>query len=430
MMTISQNRFLPPVLSLPDLDALEWKSMAEMIRFRENSRPKELLDEQVIVKQMGKRQIVLIADPVAAEEILFRRADQFPKAAIQKKLGHAAFGPGLSGTVGAQNQRQRHAFKPLMVGEQVRIMAEVAKEAADAAVSRYLKAGRIDLGYEMAELAMQIIWATLLGPGRYEGRDPIVAEVITELYAHPKGDFISATGIVRRLADHFEESGRWKRLADDNPLAAITNPDGWTGKHPMSQEELRANAVVMAASGHVTTGLTLAWSAWLLGLFPDDQRRVVQEVDNDEHQESGSFLRQVVNETLRLFPPGAETMRDALSTMQVADQTINPGDLVIVSFYALHRHHRLWQNPDAFQPQRFAAESPEPVMPTAFLPFSGGPGGCLGERLAWAEMLAVLGTLFRHTRVETDPVEADKVGLCPGTCIYPEGALRAQLHPR
>ncbi|MBF0623072.1 MAG: cytochrome P450 [Magnetococcales bacterium] len=429
-MASTKKSIQPPALSLPDMENLNWNSMAEMIRFRENTRPKQLLEEQVIARRVGHRKLVLIAEPEAAEKVLYSHADQFPKAAVQKKLGHAAFGPGMSGTAGKQNQRQRNAFKPLMSGSHVRTMRAVAKQAAEAEVPRYLEAGRIDLGYEMAELAMQIIWSSLLGAGQWEGRDPVVTETVTALYAHPKEDFVTAADIVRKLAHHFEETGRWKKLTDDNPLKAITNPEGWTGAHPMSQEEVRANAVVMAASGHVTTGLTLAWSAWLLGLFPEHQAKVYQEASNGSSEEPRSFLRQVVNEALRLFPPGAETMRDAKGRLQVGDQMIEPGDMVIVSFYALHRHRRLWQQPDEFRPERFSPESSEPVMSSAFLPFSGGPGGCLGIALAWAEMLAVLSTLFHRTRIDVDPEDAEKVGLCLGTCIYPDRSLHVQVKPR
>lgn len=425
------SNFSPPSLSLPDLSAINWSSPADMIRFRAESRPRQLLEEPLLIRWFGKRQVALISDPVAADEVLFKKSNQFPKAAVQQKLGHAAFGPGLSGTAGTQNRRQRRAFSPLMSERQASVMKSVAEQATKAALTRWLEAGTIDVAYEMAELALQIIWATLLGPGIYEGRDCAVQETVQGLNAHARGDFIAAAGIVRRLAHHFEVTGRWKRLQDDNPLAAITRPQGWNSRNlVLSQEEIRANAVVLAASGHVTTGLTLAWVTWLLGLYPEHQERCRLEADRGESDGQHSFLRQVVKETLRLMPPGAEAMRDAETHLHVAGEDIEPGAIVLVSFYAMHRHRRHWHQPDAFVPDRFAPGSPEPVMRSAYLPFSAGPAGCSGALLAWAEILSVMDSVLRETRINVDVNLAAKVGLTAGTCIYPSEALYVQLSPR
>ncbi|MGN7613497.1 cytochrome P450 [Magnetococcales bacterium HHB-1] len=423
--------FSLPDFSLQDVNTLHWKNASEMIRFREETRPHQLLEKPIVIKKMGRRQIALIAEPKAADDILFRRTDAFPKASIQKKLGHHAFGPGLSGTVGEQNLRQRRAFHALMTGDtSLKMMRQVAQDATKDAIDRYLRSGTIDLSYEMAELALQIIWATLLGPGIYEGRDPMVTQTVKALYHHPKGDFVTAAKIVKKLSYHFESSQRWRTLHPDNPLSEVTNPEGWQRQNAMSQEELRANVTVMAASGHVTTGLTLAWVIWLLALFPEHQAQVYQEIQENSCEEDHAFLRQVINETLRLYPPGAETMRDAKESLTVDRHVIHPGALVIVSFYALHRHQKLWSVPNQFRPERFSATSKEPVARAAFLPFSGGPGGCSGPALAWVEMISVLKTFFQHIKVNINPKEARQVGVTAGTCIYPDRALRVHLTPR
>ena len=117
---IMTSEIFVPSLEFFPLEKVDWPSSSELIRFRESSRPREILSEKVIIKSLGRRNVAIIADPVAAQKVLISKSESFPKALVQQKLGKSAFGPGISGTLGEQNKRQRKALQTLVSSKQVR----------------------------------------------------------------------------------------------------------------------------------------------------------------------------------------------------------------------------------------------------------------------------------------------------------------------
>lgn len=422
---IMTSEIFVPSLEFFPLEKVDWPSSSELIRFRESSRPREILSEKVIIKSLGRRNVAIIADPVAAQKVLISKSESFPKALVQQKLGKSAFGPGISGTLGEQNKRQRKALQTLVSSKQVRSVSSISEEIANDAVTRWLALGRIDLYREMSELALQITWCSMFGAGQYHGRDNIVTEVINELHACPKSDFVSSADVVRKLVKHFESTERWKSVINTNPFSKISCPFGWQSNNHLSQEELRANALVFAASGHVTTGISMAWTSWLLGQDQALQSEVLKDsyLDDNKH----SMLRDVINETLRLFPPGPEVMRDSSEAIQIDDTHVPAGSMLIISIYALHRHKLLWNSPDQFIPSRFQTDLP---VPGSFLPFSGGTYGCSGPGLAMAEMISVIFACLKKIRFRVDKADAAMVKLEPGICLYPGSKLIATIEKR
>lgn len=417
----------PPRLALAPLAAMRWRSAADMIRFRAETRPAELLERPAIVARFGKRVVALVADAPAAHRILGPHQASFPKAQLQSALGRAAFGPGISGVGGACNARQRQALSWATAGGRGRALGDIAAEAAEDAVARWRRAGRIDLYREMSALALQIVWASLFGDERWHGADPAVDAASDRLRACRVDDFVASGQVMRDLARHFEDSGRWRMTPPDNPFHAIACQDGLAGDAPLSRAELRANAAVFAGSGHVTTGLCMAWTAWLLAGHPADQDRVADEIGGQGAGRS-PWLRAAMSEALRLFPPGAETMRDARAPLRAGDQDIPAGALLLVSIYALHRGPARWAAPDDFSPGRFGPGAARPE-PGAYLPFSGGADGCPGAGSAWAEALPVLRRVFARLRLSPGP-DAAATGLAPGICIYPDRPLTVEVAPR
>ncbi|WP_221795963.1 cytochrome P450 [Oceanobacter mangrovi] len=421
-----------PRLKFAAAQEIDWLALSasELIRFRQNNRPVELLEQPFHQLQFGERTLVFIADPAAAHEILVTHTDDFPKAVVQQRLGSQAFGPGISGTLGARNERQRIALKALVSAKQAQQVGEVAKAATQDAIQRWLATGEIDLYREMSELALQITWDSLFGNNQYQGRDPVVTRTIDELHQADKSDFVTSANIVARLTQHFHDSGRWQLLPQDNPLRAIADEQGWPTAPGLSQAEVKANALVFAASGHVTTGLTMAWCGWLLGLHPDIQQdlaeRLLADPDDDQHRRA---LRNVVNETLRLFPPGTDVMRDAKRAITIQGQEFPAGSMLLVSLYFLHRHHKLWDQPDQFNPQRFAPDA-SPIAKGSFMPFSGGNYGCSGMSVAWSEIMAVMTECLRSVQFDVSPASASQQRLEPGVCLYPTSALRCRVTKR
>ena len=105
------------------------------------------------------------------------------------------------------------------------------------------------------------------------------------------------------------------------------------------------------------------------------------------------FLRQIIKETLRFYPPAALISRTAMAADMLCGRNVQKGDTVIIPIYALHRHHLLWQDPDAFNPEGFA--DAKKLERYAYLPFGDGPRLCIGSNFAMNEAIIILASLLK-----------------------------------
>ncbi|MGY3388946.1 cytochrome P450 [Bradyrhizobium sp. USDA 3311] len=185
--------------------------------------------------------------------------------------------------------------------------------------------------------------------------------------------------------------------------------DPETGKG-FSDEQLIDEVATMILAGHETTATALFWALYLLALDPDTQEEVASET-RGEHLDSMAdidrqkFTRAVIEETMRLYPPAFLIARAARAKDNAAGIEIGRGDIIMIAPWLLHRHEKLWDQPNAFVPKRFmSTEAPDRF---AYLPFGAGPRVCVGAPFAQAESVLALARLigaFRVELVDTVPV--------------------------
>jgi cytochrome P450 len=162
----------------------------------------------------------------------------------------------------------------------------------------------------------------------------------------------------------------------------------------------------MLVAGHETTAVALFWACYLLAHSPRWQERVASESAACDLGPDGAaaalanlpITRAVIEEAMRLYPPAYVVVRQAIGPDRLADRTIEPGTVVMAAPWVLHRHRRLWPNPDAFDPSRFMAETPPSRF--TYLPFGVGPRVCIGAPLALTEAAIVLASLMQRFRIE------------------------------
>jgi unspecific monooxygenase len=194
-------------------------------------------------------------------------------------------------------------------------------------------------------------------------------------------------------------------------LYAAHDPE--TGKG-FSAEQLRDQIATMILAGHETTAVTLFWSLFLLASAPDEQQRVAEEargvtITPDNAMDAVSRLvrtRAVISEALRLYPPAFTLVREAIRADRAGDIDIPRHAVLMIAPWVLHRHQRLWRDPDAFDPDRFMPDSPQPSR-FAYLPFGAGPRVCVGAQFAMTEVTLVLAMLVRELQislVDQEPV--------------------------
>jgi cytochrome P450 len=206
-------------------------------------------------------------------------------------------------------------------------------------------------------------------------------------------------------------------------LAAARDPD--TGA-PMSEQQLIDNLLTFLAAGHETTAKALTWSLYLLARAPQWQERIRSEVQavtagrpiDAGHIDQLVITRAVLKEAMRLYPPAPIMTRVAAEDVELAGEKLRAGSLIFIPIFAVHRHRRLWPDPDRFDPERFTPEREATYARTQFMPFGFGARTCIGMSFAMLEGIALLGTLVAGARFGWDGRHA------------PEPISRVTLRPK
>lgn len=422
----------------------------------------------ILSGRTGKRWHMLM-DPDALKHVLRDRLADYPKSLVTKLVLGPAIGKGMFIAEGAEWQWQRRTAAPVFTHRNVAGLAPVMTAAAERACARLepCVGGAANMFDEMVTATFEVISDVTFsgGPGfdRAEVHRAIEAYIasaarvsLLDVIGAPAwvprpGRIFGSRGIgqTKALADRAIEARRLagarfaKDLGNDagkdsgkdsgppdllDLLLAGADPE--TGQQ-MTTEELRDNLLTFIVAGHETTALTLSWALYLCAFDP-----VVQEEAREEAQSvlqgraatvedlaSLPLTRRIIDETLRLYPPAAFLSRTAMAEDELCGREVRPGDNILMPIYALHRHHRLWEDPDAFNPARFA--DPRAVPRFQYLPFGDGPRICIGMSFALQEAVIILATLLARYRFTEAPGSEPKPVLI--LTLRPEGGVWLKL---
>ena len=197
---------------------------------------------------------------------------------------------------------------------------------------------------------------------------------------------------------------------------------------------MRTNIVTFIGAGHETTANALSWSLYLLSQDERARERVEQEVDevlgrgrSSRSIWSGSSTRVVIDEAVRLYPPAPYMSRTAIADDRIGDLEIPAGSMVVIAPYVLHRHKKLWDEPDAFRPA-FPAGEPRRDRPLRLSAVRSRPRVCIGASFSLQEAVIVLATIARSVRL--DLVEGHEVVPVQRITLRPRGGLPMRLTQR
>jgi unspecific monooxygenase len=190
-------------------------------------------------------------------------------------------------------------------------------------------------------------------------------------------------------------------------MGAARDPE--TGE-AFTDAQLGDQIATMILAGHETTATALFWALYLLALDPATQEQLATEVKganlNDVTDvERLKFTRAVVDETMRLYPPAFLIARAASGPDTIAGLPVKKNDIILIAPWLLHRHEKLWRDPNAFVPSRFMTGTPPDRF--AYLPFGVGARVCIGAHFALVEATLALAKIigsFRVALVDKEPV--------------------------
>ncbi|UWR22933.1 cytochrome P450 [Sulfitobacter sp. S190] len=382
--------------------------------------PDAALDAPILSGRTGKRWH-MVMDPPAIRQILLERLDNYPKSDVTKNLLAPAIGESLFIAEGSHWRWQRRAAAPAFSHRNVTALAPVMTAAAERTAQRIAATGprAVNMLDEMVTATFDVIadvtfsdQASLDRSAVHRAIDAYIADAgkvgLLDVLGLPgwvprPGRMKSARALeqTKQAADRAIEARHARGPGDVPDLLDLMlgASDPKTGRE-MSTQELRDNLLTFIVAGHETTALTLAWAFYLLGFDPDMQRRARDEAvgvlqgraATAEDLPDLPIARMIIDETLRLYPAGGLISRTAQGPDTLAGTEIRPGDTVMVPIYALGRSRRLWEDPDAFRPERFADR--KAIDRFAYLPFSDGPRVCIGASFALQEAVIILSTLL------------------------------------
>jgi cytochrome P450 len=390
----------------------------------------------------------VVLDPDHVQHVLLDNAANYAKPDIVKGLLDPIIGSGLL-TADAELWRQQRrivaaSFSPAAVDAQRKTFVQAARET----MAGWRDGERRDMAAEATRTTMTVIALALFGG---DGR------LISETSMRQITDAIEGFSEARMLAllrlpqvplSRKGRAGKRGQVHLRETLTAVVD-DRWHGriggdflsgmidalKQRFPEAQARSLAVDNAATfylaGHETTANALTWSLFLLAVQPDLQEELAAEAKealaggNDDVAERLPRLRLFLSESMRLYPPVPRFDRQATGPDRLGEWEVRSGDIVSIWPWLLHRHRRLWDDPDAFDIERFAAKNGRHRF--QYLPFGAGPRTCVGAQFATAEAL----TLLAHWLGEWRFVDAGHVVRPAGmVTLRPAGGLPLRLQRR
>ena len=375
----------------------------------------------------------LINQPDLIEEVLKARPMAFPKSdrvgeGLRPLLGRSVFL-----TNGDTWLRQRRIIDPAFEGGRLKDTVPQMWAAGDAAVARLAKGtgqgkAEIEIEAEMSHAAADVIFRSLFSLPieddvanavfrafrSYQRTQPILnaAAFVPLPRWVPRGHRARTRAAARRIRALITRmtAARMAEIAagtaaDDLATKIMTTPDPETGA-VFDTAEMVDQVAIFFLAGHETSASALSWALYLLATHPEWQTRVAEEAAGLPDAPDFAALsrlritRDVFREALRLYPPVPMMVRQTTGLETFRKRAIRTGSQIVLSPWHLHRHARLWDAPDAFDPGRWQTEAGKASARAAYLPFSAGPRVCTGAGFAMAEGTLLLALLVRAFRFE------------------------------
>lgn len=390
----------------------------------------ELAYKQPIVSgRMGARWH-MVQDPTSLRRVFLDNVENYPKSEVMVRMLRPAVGDSLFTSEGDEWRWQRRAVAPVFAQRNVVALAPMMTATASRAVERLAASGgRAEIVSEMLSATFDVICEVALS-----GRDHFDADLYGQAILRyfetagkaslldflrvpdwiPRPGALLSVGAVRTMHQMVAAAIEARRKegagnADDLLDHMLEAEDPVTGRR-MSPTDLLHNMQFFIVAGHETTALALSWSLLLLALNPAIQERARKEAQDvlgenpaeARHLEATPFIRQVLEEAMRLYPPVGMLARNVRERDELGGREILPNDIVFLPIFALHRHRMWWQKPDAFDPDRFAPTEVSARDRYQYLPFGAGPRVCVGSNFAMMQAHIILATLlarfhFAHT---------------------------------
>ena len=402
---------------------------------------------------------VLLNDPAGIKRVLVDNVANYPKASRDVRILSTAIGDGLLTSDGEKWRGHRRVMSSSFDHRSIASYAPVITDAAEARLRLWDAMGdnaEIDVCDEMVTLTLEVISRTMfsaesdlmqsrlhdtLRKGFAEmsfGLQHFVPVIGPFLLNRKLARIRAHFGVVDAvMADLIRSRGKRAGAAQKDLLdRLIVATDSETGFR-MTDREVRDEVIIVFVAGHETSALAAAYVWYLLSLHPEVESRLHAELQSVlggrvpayDDLEKLTYTRMVIEEAMRLYPPAPVlTGRVARDSDEICGRPVAKGTEVVIVPWVLHRHRRLWDDPDRFDPERFSRERVAARPRFAYLPFGAGPRICIGAQLALAEISLLVATMAQRFRLKL--VAHQDIVLVHRITLRPRDGIRMRLERR
>ncbi len=447
----------PPRITPPDDPLPVWRFLPTFLVNPLRTLPALVYQDGLFAPASLKGRVAWVTDPLLVEQVLLEAHETFPKSPVEVRIFKQILGDAILTAEGTAWRWQRRIVAPLFRPGEVSAFVPAMAEVAARMGATWRKDGASDhrrIDRDMTDATFAALAATIFAGATTAEETALKAhssgylehtswDVAFEMLRIPDWVWHPAKPAMRRHAAALRatmagilERERGKGFPGGGLMAQLgraTDPE--TGA-PMSDDLIASNLLTFAAAGHETTAKALTWTLYLLARAPDWQTRIADEVRavagsgpiTAGHLDELVLTRQVLKESLRLYPPAPVMGRMAKSPIMLGGHRVETGTMIVIPIWAIHRHHKLWDEPDLFDPERFTPAREKAMRRTQYMPFGFGPRICVGMGFAMTEAITLLSTFVRDMQFGWDgrhvPEPVSRVTL------RPKGGMPLRIAPR
>jgi cytochrome P450 len=362
--------------------------------------------------------VYVISAPEYAEHVLRKNWQNYKKGLAIKRIAWL-LGNGLMVSEGEFWKSQRRMIQPAFRHNAIGALTHVITAANVALLGRWKQAARekksVNATRDISLMVVELVLTAIFG-ANYEDMRPhfniLNDESARNLQFAEK--FRSLGKIVSRVA----AERRKNNIKSNDILGMLMEARDRDSGQVMPDRQLVNEIMTLIVAGHETTASSLNWVWYLLSQHPEVEEKLSRELNNVHASERldlndlgrFTYTRHILDEALRLYPPGWLMTRRAQKDDHLGDYFVPAGTEIYISTYNIQRHPELWEAADCFRPDRFGPDFSQERHPLTMLPFSVGPRNCIGEIFARLEMQIHLMTIAKQLRLRYDeekPPELD-----------------------
>ncbi len=403
----------------------------------------------------GLKHNIMTSNPDFIKHVLQKNHRNYKKSPIQTDALGQFLGKGLLTVNGDYWLRQRRLIQPGFHKQKLKGLAGVMQAEIEKSCQVFDEAAEknevIDVAPIFMKIAFRVVAKSLFSTGIEEDQIDLLANGVTSLqefviqlirlpFLNPirriNGAYKKHFKILEEMDELLMEVIQQRRDAgtsNDDLLDMLLSVRYEDTEKGMTDRQLLDETKILFVAGHETTGNALSWMLYLLTQHPHQVKKLEQEIQTILQDRTPTFTdipqlqytAQVINESMRLYPPAWITDRVAIEADEFDGVPIPKGQLITLLIHSAHRHNAFWENASSFQPERFEKSKQKEQHLFAFLPFGGGQRLCIGNLFAMMEMQLVLVHLIRNYEFELVDKEDVKVQVL--VTLRPENGMKVRV---